>query len=162
MISLLALSRLHAHQLVLTENSSANLTVTYDGSSSGIRITDLGPDSWIIDLGFPFGGATRGAGYPWLEPGNSGLENVVQFFPAGTTTLFVFSEISGNFGSPVHDHTLIRNVNTDLRDNKPISIRFDDDGDGSAKVPDTGATLTLLLLSLTALLGMEQYSSSRG
>ena len=154
LIGIMAASPAFAHQLVFTENSSTNLTVTYDGSSSGIRITDLGPDNWIIDLGFPFGGATRGAGYPWFEPGNDNLKNVVQFFPAGTTTLFVFSDMSGDLGQTFADNTLIRNVNTDLRDNKPISIRFDDEGDSSSKVPDTSATFGLVIVSFVALLTM--------
>jgi hypothetical protein len=142
-------SPVFAHQLVFTENSSAILSVTYDGSSTGIAISQAGlPDTWNVVL--PLNVSTGLTTYEWREPEDGSLSNLVIFSSPGLI-VFIVSEDSGNFPGAVPDEATIANVGFDTRDQQPISATFDDDGDRMSTVPDTSGTLGLLSLSFSAV-----------
>ena len=137
------------HQLVFTENSSTDLSVTYDGSKTGITVTNLGADHWSVSLpsNLTF---TTGPGFEWLEPelgANGGPTNFVTF---ASSSASVFSETGDSIITPNEDESTVTNVGVDSRDQLPISATFDDDGD-VATVPDTGTTFSLFGLSLMGL-----------
>ena len=135
-----------ADQVVITENSST-LTATFNGSSSGVTITPLVANEWLIE--FPVGsGETTASLVDWLEPGgNSG--NSVEAIVGGDS-LLVQSDVGGI-------STGLANGTTDTTDFKifvgeieePLDVTFNDNGDAS--VPDGTSTLALLSSSLGGL-----------
>jgi VPDSG-CTERM motif len=133
--------------LVLTENSSASLTATYNGSPiSAADITNTGPDSWTVNL--PNTVSFTGAIVAWNESANT--ENRVFFAVEGDAhnVLSVNSDVAGN-GSLNNGDTYV-NAGTDSSNGGFINVTFNDNGD-TAAVPDTGTTASLLGLSLTGL-----------
>ena len=135
------------HQLVFTENpAGSRLTVTFDGSTSGISITGT-PDHWSVTLPFSIL-----VGREWFEPENSSFVNQIQAI--ATDTYLVRSDVNtGLFGTPVPNGTST-SFGTDPRDNVAIKATFNDNGD---PVPDTGSALGLLFLALTALVGVNRF-----
>jgi hypothetical protein len=135
------------HQLVFTENSSTSLTVTFDGSTSGITVTESGPDRWTVALPFVITGLHQAQ---WVEPENSNAVNLVQDAgPAGNGFFRVFSG-TGKAFLPLTANGMSVTFGTDASDGIAIAATFNDNGDTDA-VPDTGTTGSLLGLSLTGL-----------
>jgi hypothetical protein len=132
--------------LQITENSSTSLSATLDGSP--VTVHNTGPDQWTLTFDNTF--AFTVFDLPWVEPDSSLLGNFVS--GTGTNQLFVLSDVP--VGSDTPDGTtqsatvFISDVQTD------INITFHDHGD-SATVPDTGATLGLLVLAMIGLAGAK-------
>src|SRR4029077_10503406 len=81
------------HQVVFTENSSTSLSVTVDGSTTGITVTSEGPpDAWSVTL--PSGLVPASAGGGWLEPGNNPALGINVILPFTGPDGFVFSVLS--------------------------------------------------------------------
>ena len=138
-----------AHNLDFTENSSTSLIVTYDGSTTGIMVTNVGPDHWTVTL--PPTLIFSAQFIEWDEP-ESTLVNVVGLSPGSAS---VFSDTGDTILMPFPDEFTVTNIGTDIRDQRSISATFDDEGD-IATVPETGSTFGLLFLSLIALLGASR------
>jgi VPDSG-CTERM motif len=133
--------------LVLTENSSASLTATYNGSPiSAADITNTGPDSWTVNL--PNTVSFTGAIVAWNESANT--ENRVFFAVEGDAhnVLSVNSDVAGN-GSLKNGDTYV-GAGTDSSNGGFINVTLFDNGD-IATAPDTGTTASLFGLSLAGL-----------
>ena len=67
------------NQLVITEKSSTSLTAFYNGSQLVVNSDPSFADQWLIILppSFVLGIAEE----QWIEPENSGLVNLLAFFP---------------------------------------------------------------------------------
>lgn len=129
------------HQLVFTETSSTDLTVTYDLSPLTVTPTPGSPDQWTFSL--PAGFVDAATIVLWTEPDNSNLVNSVGF-SNGT----VFSDITNPGGPALTNGTLFGEVGT--VNGEIVSATFFDNGD-VATVPDTGTTFSLLGLSFAGL-----------
>jgi len=154
-----------AHEIVLTENSSTSLTVTYDGSPTGFSVTNTGSDRWtVICPVYMSIGDFGGGGVRWLEPGSSGDVAPLNFFtsspPPTAAVLSVYSDVDLPTAGAFANGALSPAVGGDFRDNMPIFARFIDNQD-AAKTPDVGATLGLLAFSLLALFGVSRRWSVR-
>jgi hypothetical protein len=149
------------HDLVVTENSSTDLTATYDGSPVTVIFLPAFPDNWEVLLPFAVGSPNRFF-FEWSEP-DSALVNGIEAFAPGSagTPLAVFSDFTGGAVVAVPDDTTITNALVDERDNGSISLTFDDDGDVPATVPDKGSTFTLLCLSSIALFAGTRFRRLR-
>ena len=145
-----------AHQLVFTENpAGSRLTVTFDGSSSGITVTQVTTDRWNVIL--PVTATPPGAAQ-WIEPENSSLVNIPE--EVATDTYLVRSDVSPqSFSTPVPNGTPT-SFGNDPSDGVPIIATFHDNA-APTEVPDTGSTVALLLLSLIALLCATRLRSVR-
>jgi hypothetical protein len=144
------------HILVLTETSSTTLTATYDGSAVGVTVINISLDHWGVTVGFP---VTFSGNPQWTEPDDSSFANVITTF--GNNQLIINSDFFLNNTQPLADESTLTSFGTDTRDGAPISVTFDDDGDVTATVPDTGSTFVLLLLALAALFGAGRVRSPR-
>jgi hypothetical protein len=142
------------HHIRITENSSTSLSVTFDGSTTGITVLSLGPDQWSVTLP-----ATLFVSEPppsgWIEPENALNANELSISPGIGNTMSVFSDVAlGAAFVPVPDNTFVL-VGTDASFN-PIFAAVHDLGDAAA-VPDPGSTFALLFLSLIALLSISRF-----
>ena len=138
------------NSIVITENSSTSLTVTYNGSTSGITITFIESEEWVVFLPFAITGGTAAN---WTEPEDSSLFNYAEFIGGSRNRLIVHSD-AALFGFP-HQFPLGANgtpvdFGINLSDNVAVQAVFNDNGD-VAKTPDTGTTLSLFGLSLMGL-----------
>jgi hypothetical protein len=142
------------HSFVLTENSSTSLTVTYDGSSLAVTFVNL--DSWIFLL--PAGFSSTVDLEQWTEPENSNLVNQVSFGSDITRSGFVVSDHSIVNIFPINANGTTIEVGTD--GGVPVFATFNDNAAGSeGTAPDTGSTLGLLFLALTAVFGASRLRS---
>jgi VPDSG-CTERM motif len=135
------------HQLDIIENSSTNLTVTYDGSS--VTPTPGSADNWTIPAPAEF--HPNEPLYQWMEPGSSSQVNIL------STMGSVFAIQSDappitDFGTPLGngDSIVIGFVIGAGGASENVFASFTDNGD-IAGVPDTGTTFSLLGFSLTGL-----------
>ena len=162
------------HDLQLTETSSTSLSVTYDGSTTGITIDNTSSNRWTvtfpttIDFGvYSITGHTppQDATLTWLEPENS--PPTTQFTPqnlinvtVGSHQLTIASDSSSAlrlFFNGESSAVLDTSIGTDQTNQAAIAATFTDNAaTAEATVPDTGATLGLLLVSLIALLGARR------
>jgi len=138
------------HQLVITENSSTSLSVTYDGTALTVGSSG-NPDSWFIDAVPNITLVNPGPNdrFEWLEPGSTAEMNV--FTQLGAGGQFAASSddlVQGS--SPPNDGFTFVGAGTDTSDNRAIDVTFHDNGD-TARVPDTGTTGSFLGLSLMGL-----------
>jgi hypothetical protein len=139
------------HQFVLTENSSTNLSVTYDGSP--LTVNFVSSDSWNFILPAGFVNTLAGFNQAWNEPGNSNLVNLVNFGSeitraASITSDLTIDPLSGSGVSPVADGT---SVQVGTVGGVAVFATFNDKAAVSEAVPDTGTTCCLLALSLIGL-----------
>jgi len=137
------------HQLVITENSSTSLSVTYDGTA--LTVTQVPFDSWTIDAvpNITLVNPRPNDRFEWLEPGSTAEMNV--FTQLGAGGQFAASSddlVQGS--SPPNDGFTFVGAGTDTSDNRAIDVTFHDNGD-TARVPDTGTTGSFLGLSLMGL-----------
>jgi hypothetical protein len=156
----LAFAQVPTHNIVLTENSSTNLTATYDGSTTGVTVTFQAPNQWVVTFPATVNLGSTGRNVDWIEPDISSLANAVSFFPEVSSVLGVSSDaaISPSF-SPTPNGSTVNNVGFDSRGGS-ISATFHDNGDTRA-VPETGSTLGLLFLALIGVLGANRLRSLR-
>src|SRR3954454_22326376 len=146
------------HLISLTELSSTNLTATYDGSAFGITVTPgANPDTWTVVL--PSSAFILGwTGAAWTEPEiSTTLGNTVS--PIGNNTLLVTSDVAAT--PLLKNGATIFTTTFDTRDAVGILISFNDLGDGATTVPETGSTLGLLALTLTAMAGASRLRCFR-
>lgn len=133
-----------AQTLVITEFSSTSLTAILNGTTSLNVTNGATADVWFIPLA-----GVGGSQQIWMEPGATGLFNVV-----GPQVLIPTSQlriISDDFvggitgladGTPDTTHFTLNG--------NPLTVTFHDLGD-VATTPDTGTSLSFLGLSLTSL-----------
>jgi VPDSG-CTERM motif len=140
------------HQLIITENSSSSLSVTFDGSTSGITVTDVRPDGWLVALPFVITSEPRDQ---WVEPENSNQINIVEEFPVDSIFLNVFSDELNTTPFPVYGNGSSVPFGTDPSDGIAISATFNDNA-ATAEVPDTGTTGSLFGLSLMGLVFLRR------
>jgi hypothetical protein len=141
------------NNIVITENSSTSLAVTYtlaDGTMEAVTVAPIGAEEWSVT--FPSSVTFSGTNATnWIEPENSGAVNAVVGVHDSNQALVISDGFTGN--PKVLDDTTVANVGTDSSNGGSISITFDDDEQVVATTPDTGSTLGLLSLSVVALLG---------
>ena len=159
--------------IVLTETSPTSLTVTLDDSTTGITVTNTGPNQW--DVIFPssivFTVNTR---INWTEPENpnqvngvfAGTQGAGFGFPVvQSNEMLVFSDTTplpsaafllpngGTTTSNIGQENPLDPVNREF-----VFATFNDNAaTAEASVPDTGSTSVLLFLSLTALFGASRF-----
>lgn len=146
LIGLASVAQGQVPQLVLTENSSTSLTATFNGNPLGVTL--VSPDHWTVGLA---GVTNRGFGY-WEEPNPTTEANqVVGLF----TLINVTSDISPQQGAPVAANGATDT--TDLSyDGGALDVTFTDNGDAPSSVPDTAGTMSLLALSMVALVILKR------
>lgn len=134
------------HDITLTENSSTDLSVTFDGST--LIPLNTAPDRWTVTFPetFIFGAYT----ITWEEnPSSPTLGNIVD--AEQTNQLFVFSDFG--FGSTAHPNgSTVTFFATDSGTRVDVNFTFNDVADSAHGVPDTGSTLSMLLLPVGAFL----------
>ena len=147
------------NDIVFTENSSTSLTATYNGSTSGVMVDFLGHtlvgDAWKVT--FPsavsFNGIDIGVKAFWAEPEPENSSQVnAGFFHPSSNVAFIFSDHPPVDDPTVPNGTTVTDIGTDTSNGRSISVTFNDNGD----VPDTGATLGLLFVSVIALFGLNR------
>jgi len=139
--------------IVFTENSSTSLSVTFNGSTSGVTVTPGAPDNWTVVIPaviFPGSGGIA-AVFAWAEPGNVMVGNIIDFF-AGSNEIRVSSDISGGAATFTNP-----NGSTITIEFPPLSMTFNDNARSEPTVPDPASTLGLLFLSLAGLLGLNRF-----
>jgi VPDSG-CTERM motif len=141
------------HSVVITEVSSTSLTVTYDGSP--LTVTFHGSESWTFLLPAGFLSNDVGGLLQWTEPENSNLANQVSFGSEITRGGFVVSDQSILNQFPVTANATSIEVGTD--GGVAVFATFNDNAADSETVPDTGSTLGLLFLGLTAVFGASRF-----
>lgn len=140
------------HLFIITENSSTSLTVIYDGSP--LTVSFEGPDSWKFLLPRSF--LSNDFGYvQWTEPENSNLVNLVNFGLEDTRDGTVDSDHSILNQFPIVADGATVEVGTD--GGVPVFATFHDNAEGSETASDTGSTLGLLFLALTAVFGASRF-----
>ena len=146
--------------LVITENSSTSLSATYDGSTSGVTVTNNSPDHWMVTL--PSTVQFSGSATDWAESENANSTNGVVFEGVGRgpgNTFFVTSDDTTGSGG-LASGTFVTVPGSDTSNGGSISATMFDNSD-VATVPDTGSTFALLFLSLVALFGASRLRSLR-
>ena len=133
------------NNIVLTENSSTSLTATYNGSTSGVVVTNTSADNWIVR--FPFGTSFNSVTGGWMESANTGNRVAFDFM---SDDLTVFSDVLLTGG--LNNGDTLTGVGTDIN-GVSIDATFTDNAATSEGVPDSASTLGLLSLSAAALLG---------
>ena len=147
------------NNIVITENASTSLTVTYNGSTSGVTVSFLSSgklgDAWKVTfpstVSFTSVNNTGVAAF-WVEPENSSQLNAGFFHPSSNVA-FIFSEHPAVTNPTVPNGTTVTDIGTDTGDGGSISVTFNDKSD----VPDTGSTLGLLFVSVIALFGLNRF-----
>jgi hypothetical protein len=152
------------YDLILTENSSTgptSLTVSYNGPST-FTPTNTGPDQWTIQITSM--GSFDNFEHDWAEPEDptQRFANVVSHTTDVNDKLFVTSDLNIVFdqGGPVSADNTPFSIGTD--GGRGVQLTFHDLAAASeAGVPETGATLALLAVSLIALFGVSRLRSLR-
>jgi hypothetical protein len=149
------LAQIPTHDIVLTENSSTDLSVTFDGSPV-MTVSNTAQDRWTVTFPdtFIFGGYTKF----WEENPISFLGNAVD---ASGNELSVLSDIDTGRDPAGEPNGSIQSQSPGASDSgNPVTVNFtfNDIGDGSRSVPDTGFTLGLFFVSLIALLAARRSS----
>jgi hypothetical protein len=143
-VALIGQSALADHSIVLTETSSTNLSVTYDGLASGINVSNTGPDRWDVTFSAD---VELGFFAAWVEPENSDLVNFVgSSNPGGTSNLLRVSSDIQFEGAAVGDGSTVANVGIDSTDQGSISAAFHDDAPEAIPEPSTAALFLLALI----------------
>jgi hypothetical protein len=148
------------NNIVITENSSTSLTVTYNGSTSGISISPFTPEGWVIT--FPSSVQLSPPGnHAWVEPEKPTDPLLCNSFVESNAPNkgFFASEFQSSL-THFADGTVLPDFGTDTSNGGSISVQVFDKGD-AAKVPDSGSTFGLLFLSLIGLLGATRLRSAQ-
>jgi len=149
------LAQTATHNIVLNENSSTDLSVTFDGSP--VMVSNTAADQWTVTFPdtFIFGGYDKF----WEENPISLLGNVVE--ASGTNQLSVLSDVDTGRSPAGAANGSTQSQSPGASDSgNPVTVnfKFNDIGDGSSSVPDTGSTLGLFIVSLIALLAARRGS----
>lgn len=96
LISALSGQSIFGHEIQIVEYSSKNLSVTWDGSSTGITVINTAPDQWTV-TGLSFFPPGRPPFVAWREPENR-FFNVVTFFGETARSISIISD-----GTPNND-----------------------------------------------------------
>jgi hypothetical protein len=145
------------NDLVIIENSSTSLTVTYMGSTSNIfNLNNFAPDGWVFSL--PSSVSFAEFILPaWFEPEDPTRANFAILTDNANGVEFLSDLPFSPSDNPVPNGTTVENVGTDNINGGTINMTlFDNAATAEQSVPDTGSTLSLLLLSLTGLLGVSR------
>lgn len=148
-----------SHLIVLTENSSTSLSVTYDGSTSGILVSNTNPDEWTVTFS---ANVELGFFAAWVEPEDINLVNFVgSSIPGGLSNIVRVSSELQFEGLAVADGSTVTNVGIDATDQGSISAIFDDHAPAAEAVPEP-STGTLFILSLItfAVIGGCRFARS--
>ena len=157
------------NQLVITENSPTDLSVTYNGAP--LTVTPVVPgahDFWLISppAGVIFNfelippqGKVNLLGF--IEPENPALGNLLSVDDEGRVLVisdlplapFLNDPAVGDSLKLVSDSTTVGPMGFDRNNRIPIELTFHDDAGSTEPVPETGSTFCLLLVGLTALVG---------
>jgi hypothetical protein len=146
------LAQTATHNIVLNENSSTDLSVTFDAP---VMVSNTAADQWTVTFPdtFIFGAYTL----HWDEnPSSLVLGNIVDV--SGTNELSVFSDIITGQTPEPNGFTFTNRLAFDSGNPVNVNFTFNDLGDGSSSVPDTGSTLGLFIVSLIALLAARRGS----
>jgi hypothetical protein len=141
------------HDLQFIENSPTSLTVTYDASP--LTVFPSVSDAWGWALPSVNFVATTFS-VQWAEPESSSLVNYVTFGTAMTREGFVMSDVAVNPQLSVYPNGTPVQVGTDGGIN--VYATFTDNA-AAAETPDTGSSVGLLFLALTALFGASHLRS---
>jgi hypothetical protein len=128
------------HTFSLTENSSTSLSVTFDGSSSGIEVINTALDQWTVDLPF---GITGTPAAQWIEPENNGLVNLVQNTSPSNGVVDVTSDTNplAALGSSVDGSSIP--FGSDTSDEMAINAVYHDNA-ATSEVPEPGTIACLI------------------
>jgi len=141
--------------LDITEYSSTNLTAVLNGTTNLSVTPQPGGDAWFFQLV----GISEGE-QNWLEPDNSGNLNEVATGDIETNGVVeVFSDKTFPGLMSLTDGT--PDTTTWTLNGQPLSVTFHDLGDTANGVPDTGSTVSLVVLALAALFGATRLRSFR-
>jgi hypothetical protein len=150
------------NEIVITENSSTSLIVTYNGSTSGVTVNFLGHtpvgDGWKVTFPSTVSFTSvdnTGVIALWVEPKDSSQVNAGFFHPSSNVAFFFSDDSVDTNPTAVPNGTTVTDIGTDTSNGGSISATFNDNGD-VARAPDAGSTIGLLFLALTAL-----FSASR-
>ena len=146
------------HQLVITENPSDSLAVTYDGSAGVVKVVQEAPNAW--DLFFPSSVNFPATVPKWVEPESASLMNELRRAQGGGPILQAASDIATSGHPAANGATLTFGADGGV----PISVTFYDDANVAkdpATIPETGSTLGLLSFALAGLFGASRLRSIR-
>jgi hypothetical protein len=145
------------NNIVITENSSTSLTVTYNGSTSGVTVSFLSSgklgDVWKVTFPSTVSFASvdnTGVIALWVEPEDSSQVNAGFFHPSSNVAFFFSDDSVDTNPTAVPNGTTVTDIGTDNSNGGSISATFNDNGD-VARAPDAGSAVGLLFLALTAL-----------
>lgn len=154
------------NEIVITENSPTSLTVTYNGSASGITVTTGSRDTWKVTFPSQVVVSLPRVATAWAEPENF----LPPTFPAnifsgaffGPHSALIISEFDSQFfiGTIHPDGTTVPNVGSDSTNEGPISVTFFDKAEEPETTADAGSTLGLFFISVTALLAGVRFRST--
>ena len=157
--------------LTLTENSSTSLSLSYNGPSN-LQITNSSADNWTVTVlnGTAFFSDFT---WDWTEPEEPGEVNEVYAGSAVQNSFFTVEsdesllEYAGNFATLLPNNG-ITPMPVGLDGGTPIFLQFNDLAAGAETngVPESGASLGLLAVSVAGLLGLHRVrwirAGSRG
>jgi hypothetical protein len=142
--------------IAIDEFSSTSLTVSFNGSTSGITVQNTSADHWTVTFDSALGFTFNSTPMAWAEPENStldptGLWNQVTFVNnAGDNQMFIVSDtslLSGSLFAPNGSFVPVGSVSNSFIGVHPLNAGFTDHSD----VPDSGTSASLLGLSLAGL-----------
>jgi hypothetical protein len=149
------------NDIVITENSRTSLTVTYNGSTSGITVAVHSLDDWEVTFPSHVVLTLPRVAPAWAEPENflppAFPVNIFVGAYFGPNSALIVSDLDSRFfiGTRYPDGTTVPNVGKDTVNGGPVNVTFFDKAAEPETTPDTGFTLGLLFLSSVALLGMR-------
>ena len=154
------------HDLQITEVSSSTLTVTDNGSMTGISVMNTSPDRWTVTL--PYSMTTIFNTVEWTEEtpfvfGGPQVPANDVTLTNNSSTFSVVSDIPNTTSTPIpNGHPAFGFIGRDTTNQSEVDMTFHDNGDAATTgVPETGSALGLLVLSLIALLGAKRLRSLR-
>jgi hypothetical protein len=145
-------------EITVIENSPSSLSVSINGSTTGITVRNTSPDNWSVTI--PFSVQSNFDHYNWTESATT--FNVVTF--SGSS----FTVVSDSTEPPTEDGSFPDNSTFPVGAVGPdgvvgVDMGFKDNADSKEgpSVPDTGSTLGLLALALAALFGASRLRCIR-